>query len=109
MQDIKNFRPIPEYYQWAVMAAPAYGVIALGYVSGNQITDIRATIERIPDGSWIWNLYDTSFDGNEPSANLANEAVKKHINYIKTIQQEKKLVGAEKVAMRSIAPLGLPS
>ncbi|MEN6421307.1 MAG: hypothetical protein ABFD76_05110 [Smithella sp.] len=88
MPDIENFRPIPKDYQWAVMAAPAYGVIAiaLGYVSGNQITDIRATIERLPDGSWIWNLYDTSFRGNEPSANLAKAAVKKHINYIKTIQ-----------------------
>ena len=75
MKSIEDLLPVPDYYQWATMSTPVYGVVALGFVSGNQISDIRAYVERLASGEWFWKINDTDLDGVEPSKYLAMKKV----------------------------------
>ena len=54
---------------------------ALGEYAGNKITNIRAVVERLPDGSWEWGLTGNGFClsdyGTEPTRLFAIAAASK--------------------------------
>lgn len=77
--DLSYFKKVPKDYTWEFTVTPHYGIIALGKAAGDQISDIRADIERIENGSWVYHIYDTPYCGSEPSLYEAKKRVMKII------------------------------
>jgi hypothetical protein len=54
-------------------------IYAYGFLSGAEVSDISATVERQMDGNWRWRLKKWSRQGLEPSMETAKQAAMKHL------------------------------
>jgi hypothetical protein len=73
--------------QWHYVHAKP-DVYAYGYLAGNTVYEISASIERLGDGSWRWWLTSKwSMQGIEPSANLAKERAIEALQQISELDQ----------------------
>jgi hypothetical protein len=68
------FRPIPDYYTWELMENSPREIVALGFVSGDRLFDIRATVERLSNGEWLYLIANTDRYGIEPSKKRSDES-----------------------------------
>jgi hypothetical protein len=69
--------PSFETHMWLHARNSSFTLSLLGKDSDNMISDARAGICRNKDGSWNWTIFNSPFNGNEPSRKHAKKAVHK--------------------------------